>query len=266
MNSTSQAVATQAAARHPLHGDAAGHISGECTASVPTKAELGEQIVAIVNRADSLLKAAIRLPEGHEWSVSANRLNFGGGPVDSSEHGVSLHIRKKFDVSIDNATRSNDPDQVNVEIRMFFPKAEYATKKGTRTFRAHGDTTYDAILWVQSGPQWAGQSTDHTSDAERYPKGESLEDFVATVAAAVNSALMRACPGRLAPEAKPTTSMTEEQHAAEVSRLLGLIKLHDDGKKNPKKALAQKIEHNRERNRLQEELRQLRLNYHTLVS
>lgn len=59
--------------------------------------------------------------------------------------------------------------------------------------------------------------------------------------------------------------MTEQEYDAETTRLESMIAVEDAGKKDPTKALAQKVEHNRARNRLQEKLRQHKLNYFELV-
>lgn len=60
--------------------------------------------------------------------------------------------------------------------------------------------------------------------------------------------------------------MTEAQFAAETARLKKLIAKEDAAKKAPGQSLAEKIHHNRERNRLQEALRQHKLNYFELVT
>lgn len=60
--------------------------------------------------------------------------------------------------------------------------------------------------------------------------------------------------------------MTKQEFDAEVTRLETLIAYEDAGKKNPQKSLAEKVAHNRERNRLQEQLRQHKLNYFELVT
>lgn len=59
--------------------------------------------------------------------------------------------------------------------------------------------------------------------------------------------------------------MTEQEYGAETMRLKSRIADEDAGKKDPMKSLAQKVEHNRECNRLQEQLRQHKLNYFELV-
>lgn len=59
--------------------------------------------------------------------------------------------------------------------------------------------------------------------------------------------------------------MTEQEYDAETTRLESMIAVEDAGKKNPMKSLALKVEHNRERNRLRELLRQHKLNYFELV-
>lgn len=60
--------------------------------------------------------------------------------------------------------------------------------------------------------------------------------------------------------------MTKEQFDAETIRLKNQIAVEDAGKKDPTKSLTDKVAHNRERNRLREELRQHQLNYFELVS
>lgn len=59
--------------------------------------------------------------------------------------------------------------------------------------------------------------------------------------------------------------MTKAEFDAETERLQRLIAAADAGKKNPRLPLADKVAHNRERNRLQEMLRQHKLNYFELV-
>lgn len=60
-------------------------------------------------------------------------------------------------------------------------------------------------------------------------------------------------------------TMTEKEYQAETKRLERLIAQADAGKKAPNKSLAEKVACNRERNQLQEALRQHRLNYFELV-
>ncbi|MBN3760936.1 hypothetical protein [Burkholderia sp. Ac-20365] len=230
--------------------------------ALPTREELGRQIVETVRRLDTLMKSAIVLPADHEWWAGPNRLNFGDGPVQATEYGVSLFIRKRFANHAAATAGVGDPDQVAVEIRVMLPRAQYATKKGVQTYRAHDDAQYSAILWVQSGPQWAGKSTDHMDQSTSFPKGATPEAFVIAVASAVNAALYRAVPQRMPPA---TPRMTADQYAAEVARLETAIAAEDAGKKDPTKTLAQKVEHNRARNLLQEDLRQLKLRYFTVV-
>ena len=55
--------------------------------------------------------------------------------------------------------------------------------------------------------------------------------------------------------------MTDQDYEAETKRLQSLISAEDAGKKDPTKTLAQKVEHNRERNRLQDVLRRHKLSY-----
>lgn len=59
--------------------------------------------------------------------------------------------------------------------------------------------------------------------------------------------------------------MTKAEFDAETERLKQMIAAADAGKKSPILSLAEKVAHNRERNRLQEELRQHKLNYFELV-
>ncbi len=59
--------------------------------------------------------------------------------------------------------------------------------------------------------------------------------------------------------------MTKAEFDAETERLQQMIAAEDAGKKNPHLSLAEKVAHNRERNRLQEVLRQHKLNYFELV-
>jgi hypothetical protein len=60
--------------------------------------------------------------------------------------------------------------------------------------------------------------------------------------------------------------MTPDEHNKEVRRLERLIAAEDAGKKSPTKSLAEKVAHNRERNRLQEKLRQFKLSYFELMT
>lgn len=60
--------------------------------------------------------------------------------------------------------------------------------------------------------------------------------------------------------------MTKVEFDAETIRLNKLIAAEDAGKKGANKSLAEKVAHNRERNRLQELLRQHKLNYFELVA
>lgn len=60
--------------------------------------------------------------------------------------------------------------------------------------------------------------------------------------------------------------MTQTDFDAETARLIKLIAIEDAGKKAPNTLLATKVAHNRERNRLQEVLRQHKLNYFELVT
>lgn len=60
--------------------------------------------------------------------------------------------------------------------------------------------------------------------------------------------------------------MTKAEFDAETVRLAKLIAAEDAGKKKAGKSLAEKVAHNRERNRLQEVLRQHKLNYFELVA
>lgn len=59
--------------------------------------------------------------------------------------------------------------------------------------------------------------------------------------------------------------MTQDEFDAETTRLEQRIALEDAGKKSPTKSLSEKVAHNRERNRLREDLRQHKLNYFELV-
>lgn len=59
--------------------------------------------------------------------------------------------------------------------------------------------------------------------------------------------------------------MTKQEFDAEAARLEALIASENAGKKDPNKSLAAKVAHNRERNRLQEQLRKHKLNYFELV-
>lgn len=59
--------------------------------------------------------------------------------------------------------------------------------------------------------------------------------------------------------------MTNAEFEAETFRLEHLIAYEDAGKKAPNKSLADKVAHNCERNRLQEVLRQHKLNFFELV-
>ena len=59
--------------------------------------------------------------------------------------------------------------------------------------------------------------------------------------------------------------MTKTEFDAETIRLEQLIAYEDSDKKNRNKSLAQKVAHNRERNRLQEVLLQHKLNFFELV-
>jgi len=59
--------------------------------------------------------------------------------------------------------------------------------------------------------------------------------------------------------------MTQAEFDAETVRLEQLIAYEDAGKKAANKSLADKVAHNRERNRLQELLRQHKLNFFELV-
>lgn len=61
-------------------------------------------------------------------------------------------------------------------------------------------------------------------------------------------------------------SMTEAEFTAKTKQLEAEIQREDAGKKNPSLALQEKVLHNRERNRLAEELHQFRLNYFEIVS
>ena len=60
--------------------------------------------------------------------------------------------------------------------------------------------------------------------------------------------------------------MTKPEFDAETVRIEVLIALANAGKGNPNLSLAEKVTHNRERNLLQEVLRQHKLNYFELVA
>lgn len=60
--------------------------------------------------------------------------------------------------------------------------------------------------------------------------------------------------------------LTKAEFEEEVNRLESLIAIEDSQKKNPTLSLAEKVAHNRERNRLQEILLQHQLNYFELVA
>lgn len=60
-------------------------------------------------------------------------------------------------------------------------------------------------------------------------------------------------------------TFTEEQYRCELARLSACISKEDAGKRDPRKSLAEKIAHNRERDRLSEVRRELLLNYFNLV-
>lgn len=61
-------------------------------------------------------------------------------------------------------------------------------------------------------------------------------------------------------------AVTKADYDAETIRLEKLIASEDAGKKCAHNSLAEKVAHNRERNRLQEVLRQHKLNYFELVA
>lgn len=60
--------------------------------------------------------------------------------------------------------------------------------------------------------------------------------------------------------------MTRTEYDAETVKIENLISVADIGKKNAKLSLAEKVAHNRERNRLQDVLVQHKLNYFELVT
>ena len=228
---------------------------------LPNKEEVDKWCVETIKRADALLKGAIVLPRGHEWWYGTNRFNWGGSASDSVERGASLFIRKQLPNPCVNNDHVADPDQVHVEIRMFLPTQQYRTRKGTTgRFRNEGDSTYSALLWVISGSQYAGQGTSHlTAPCPPHPGAATLDEFVNAVARDVNAALYQAIPSRM-PE-----RMTEAQYEVKVAALAAEIRRHDAGKKNSALPLAAKVEHNRARNRAQEQLRELRLNHFALT-
>lgn len=226
---------------------------------LPLKSDIDRWIVETVKRAESLLRSAITLPDGHCWQVDAGRYTFSTGPADTTEAGVPHVIRRA-----DDRQTGDGRDHAHVEIRMFLPEREYATRKGTGWYRKGLGARFTSFITVKSGPHHSKVCTVAVELDDVSPAGDALPGFVCAVAATVNAALHRAVPARMA-AAVSTRKMTEREFRDAVRQLNAAIQLHDDGKKDPTKSLTQKIAHNLERNRLQEELRHFRLQYFELV-
>ena len=179
--------------------------TGQVSSPLPTKAELQATITAHITRSQGLLQDVIHLPYGHAWNVPRDQLKwFLGCPIESVSSGASFFITKQWDPSVDFDARTGDPAQVAAEIRIFLPEQHYTNGKGTLKFRAFSGPEFSSHIWVSSGPQWAGQSTDHVRDAQRYPRGRSLEELVATIAESVNPCLEAAAAAIAVKEPRPS--------------------------------------------------------------
>ncbi|WP_199032189.1 hypothetical protein [Ralstonia sp. ASV6] len=164
--------------------------TGQVSSPLPTKSELQASITEQFKRIQALLQDAIQLPDGHTWNVPRDQLKwFLGCPIESVSSGASFFITKQWDPSSDADARVGDPAQVSAEIRVFLPEQHYTSGKGTLKFRAFAGPLYSSHIWVSSGPQWAGQSTDHVTGSQRYPKGQTLEELVTAIAQSVNPCL-----------------------------------------------------------------------------
>jgi hypothetical protein len=161
---------------------------------LPTVQELGALITERVEAADRLLTAGIKLPEGHVWWISDDRLSFWAGcPVHSTEGmGVSIYVNPRSVPGMSSDALWSDPAAIKAEIRIFLPKAEYRDGKKVCVYRKHADVRFAAHLWVSTGPHWAFQSTTHLVDNEPFVYADTLEALCAEIVVRMNTALTRA--------------------------------------------------------------------------
>lgn len=186
---------------------------------LPTREQFEERITEQITRCHRLLQEAVVLPKGHKWYVESNQLTFGSGPIESVAYGASFSIVKQW-APTDPLRGPADPEQVSSEIRVFLPEQRYLSRGKEREFRKHSGPQFSAILWVNSGLQWAGQSTDHMHEKNRYPKGNSVEDLVSAIAQTINPILEEAAKAVEAAKAGPAeeslvggTSLPEPEEA-----------------------------------------------------
>ncbi|KVE05882.1 MULTISPECIES: hypothetical protein [Burkholderia] len=166
-------------------------------AALPSGRQLARQLMVTVRAADVLLRQAIRVPDRHQWSVDAERVDAAGGPLAAWDSHVTFRIVKSLAPAFDADGDANaaDPDQVAVEIRLFLPEQAYVAERRIGIFgRRHGQR-FSATLSVTAGSQWGGRRSEHVPPAGRHVHGDTLEALVDTVAGIVNAALRAAGHG-----------------------------------------------------------------------
>ncbi|WP_321935395.1 hypothetical protein [Paraburkholderia sp. J8-2] len=161
---------------------------------LPHAKDVAERLVAELTRAETLLRQAIAPPVGHEWwSQGKDRFNwYLGDPIRSTEGGFSLHIRKAPQPGQTDKERTSDPTQISVELRLFAPACEYRDGRKRMHARHHGDDRFEAMVSVNSGPQWAFQYTRHLVEREPFVYAGTVEELCTVAAARVNAGLTRA--------------------------------------------------------------------------
>ncbi|MPV61021.1 hypothetical protein CFB46_21085 [Burkholderia sp. HI2761] len=158
-------------------------------AALPSGGQLARQLTVTVRAADVLLRQAIRVPDRHQWSVDAERVDAAGGPLAAWDSHVTFRIVKVFAPAFDAHACAADPDQVAVEIRLFLPEQAYVAERRIGIFgRRHGQR-FSATLSVTAGSQWGGRRSERVPPAGRHVHGDTLEALVDTVAGIVNAAL-----------------------------------------------------------------------------
>lgn len=124
-----------------------------------SKIALATQIVTDLATISRILKAGIPLPAGHEWVEDLVDPPLAAGPIHTTENGHSIRIRRELS-SDGTSSHMDDPDQLSVKVRVFFPESKYIGDSGEAKVYRKG-SILEARVWVRTGPQWAGKGTYH---------------------------------------------------------------------------------------------------------
>lgn len=161
---------------------------------VITKAEFDARIRRDVVELRKAIVGSIELPEGTAWhEAPSDELKwFLGDPVRSVASGLSIVAGKVWDESVDWDSRTGDPDQIAMEIRVFLPETHYTDGGKEHHFRQYSGEHYAAHIWVQTGPQWAFKFASHVVDEDRYPKGDTIAQLAKAIGVSAGRSLDKA--------------------------------------------------------------------------